>query len=173
MKKSILAILFGLISLVSSPAMAGQQFIDNSGYAVSGYDVVAYWDLKQNSVGTPQPSAIPGKKTITTKYNGANWAFSSVANRDKFLKNPSKYLPAFDGHCAYGVAQGGKVPANPNLWRIVDGKLYLNITKVVSGLWEKDVSGFIKTAQNNWTGLKAKSSPKRNAPDFESKHAPL
>lgn len=173
MKNSLIAILFGFVALFSTPAVAGQQFIDNSGYAISGYDVVSYWDLKQSAIGSPQPGAIPGKKNITTKYNGVNWAFSSVANKEKFLKDPTKYLPAFDGHCAYGIAQGGKVPTNPNLWRIVDGKLYLNITKTVSGLWEEDVPGFIKTAEKNWTALKTQSSPKRNAPDFETKYAPL
>ena len=58
--------------------------------------------------------------------------------------------PQYDGHCAYGLSRGGKVPANPNLWRIVDGKLYLNITPQVVGFWEADIPGLIKQANNNW-----------------------
>ena len=166
--------LAGLISAVlTAPAFAGPQFIDKSGFAVSGYDVVAYWGLKQAPVGQEQPKGVPGKKSITADYNGAKWAFSSTANRDAFLKNPAKYAPAYDGHCAYGAAQGGKVPTNPNLWRIVDNKLYLNITKNVVGFWEKDVPGHIVTADKNWPGLEPKDSPNRNAPNWDASNAPV
>ena len=172
MKKSIFSAFFSFILFLNTPLLAGPQFVDESGYAASGYDVVAYWSLKQNAVGAAQPVAIPGKKSITAEFNGAKWAFSSKANKDEFLKNPSKYVPAYDGHCAYGVAQGAKVPANPNFWRIVDGKLYLNITKPVVGYWEKDIKGFIKTADKSWTSLQKGSSPKQNAPGFNANSAP-
>lgn len=172
MKKSIFTALFSFILFLNTPLMAGPQFIDESGYAASGYDVVAYWSLKPNKVGAAQPAAFPGKKSITAEFNGAKWAFSTKENRDEFLKNPSKYVPAYDGHCAYGVAQGAKVPANPNFWRIVDGKLYLNITKAVSGYWEKDIPGFIQSADKTWQGLQANNSPKQNAPGFNSNMAP-
>ena len=160
-------------ALLTGPALAGPQFIDKSGFAVSGYDVVSYWSLKQGAVGQAQPKGVPGKKSITAEYNGAKWAFSTAANRDAFLKNPAKYAPAYDGHCAYGAAQGGKVPTNPNLWRIVDNKLYLNVNTAVVGFWEKDIPGLIKKADTNWPGLEAKASPDRNAPKFDSSNAPI
>lgn len=34
------------------------------------------------------------------------------------------------------VTKGGEVPGNPNLWRIVEGNLYLNITPNVVILFE-------------------------------------
>lgn len=173
MNYKIFTIIFGLITLIITPAFAGPQFVDKSGYAVSGYDVVAYWDLKSNPVGQSQTAGVKGKKSITAKYNNAEWAFSSVANKDKFLSNPSKYAPEFDGHCAYGVSQGGKVPTNPNLWRIVDNKLYLNISKLVVGFWEKDIPGLIKVGHKKWQGLEKGSSPMRNATDFDAMHAPV
>ena len=114
---------------LATTAFAGPQYIDRTGYAASGYDVVAYFDLDQTPVGMDQPAAIPGRADITADYNGATFAFSTEANRDRFLANPAAFAPQYDGHCAYGVAQGSKVPANPNLWRVVDGKLYLNILK--------------------------------------------
>ncbi|GAG25075.1 unnamed protein product, partial [marine sediment metagenome] len=128
MKRMALA-LVGAVMFTSS-AFAGQQYVDKTGFAVSGYDVVSFWDQKQTPVGKVQSKAVPGKASITAEYNGAKWAFASEANRDKFKASPAKYVPAYDGHCAYGVAVGGKVPGNPHLWRIVDNKLYLNITKV-------------------------------------------
>ena len=143
-------------------AQAGPQYVDESGYAVSGYDVVSFYELAQSPVGNRQPEAVPGKTSITAKYNGATWAFATEANRDRFVANPEKYAPAFDGHCAYGIAQGGKVPGNPNLWRIVDGTLYLNITPQVVGFWEKDISGNLVKAATNWTGLESDSASERS-----------
>ncbi len=145
-----LALAAALSALTLGAAQAGPQYVDESGYAVSGYDPVAFFDLKQNAVGQKQPEAVPGKSTITAEYNGATWAFASEANREKFLADPEKYAPVYDGHCAYGVAQGGKVPGNPNLWRIIDGKLYLNITPTVVGFWEKDIDGFLVKSEEIW-----------------------
>jgi YHS domain-containing protein len=148
--------------MIAGVAEAGPQYVDETTFAVSGYDVVAYHSLEQAPVGQRQPEAVPGKADITAEYNGATWAFASEENRDKFVANPELYAPAFDGHCAYGVAQGGKVPANPNLWRIVDGTLYLNITPNVVGFWEEDIPSQITTAEGNWSGgLEVKdASPK-------------
>ncbi|GJL80400.1 MAG: hypothetical protein DHS20C01_00340 [marine bacterium B5-7] len=156
-------LLFYLVSV----SYAGDQYVDKTGLALSGFDTVAYFDLEQSPVGTPQPAAVPGDPNITAEYNGATWAFSSEENRDRFLANPEKYAPHYDGHCAYGVALGGKVPGNPNLWRIVDDKLYLNVTKVVVGFWEEDVDGFINKAQSNWSGLEPKPASENPIPEFD------
>jgi len=149
-------------------AFAGPQYLDKTGYAVSGYDVVAYYSLKQNPVGSAQPEAVRGNKKYTAEYNGSKWAFSTKKNLDKFVANPAAYAPQYDGHCAYGVSLGGKVPANPNLWRIRDGKLYLNITKDVVGFWEEDIAGNLKKSTRLWPGLENKGSPKRVIPFFTS-----
>ncbi|MEM7752565.1 MAG: YHS domain-containing (seleno)protein [Pseudomonadota bacterium] len=149
-------------------ALAGDQFIDETGYAVSGYDVVAYFDLEQSAVGAAQPEGVPGNKNITAEFNGATFAFATEANRDTFLANPAQFAPQYDGHCAYGVSKGGKVPGNPNLWRIVDGKLYLNITKNVVGFWEEDIPGNISLAENNWTGIEPKPASTNTIPEFTS-----
>ncbi len=153
---------------MASAAFAGDQYVDETGFAVSGYDVVAYFSLDQNPVGQSQPAAVPGDASITADYNGATFAFSTEANRDAFVANPAKYAPQYDGHCAYGVAQGGKVPANPYLWRIVDGKLYLNITDVVVGFWEEDIPGNLTLSESNWVSLDPTPASDRTIPKFTS-----
>ncbi len=153
---------------IGTSAFAGDQYIDETGFAVSGYDVVAYFDLAQAPVGQSQPAAVPGNASITAEYNGAKFAFSTEANRDRFVANPAAYAPQYDGHCAYGVSRGGKVPANPNLWRIVDDKLYLNITDVVVGFWEEDVPGNINLAENNWASIEPDAASDRTIPKFSS-----
>lgn len=159
-------------SLTAGPLMAGDQYIDGTGFAVSGYDVVAYFSLPQSEVGTPQVEGVPGRADITAEYNGATFAFSTEENRDLFVADPAKYAPQYDGHCAYGISQGGKVPANPNLWRIVDDKLYLNITDVVVGFWEEDIPGLIGAAETNWSGLEGDAASERPIPKWSSS-APL
>lgn len=170
-----LAAAFG--AFLSSAALAGPQYVDETGFANSGYDVVAYFDLAQAPVGSPQPKAVPGREDITAEYNGATFAFATEGNRARFLEDPEKYAPQFDGHCAYGVVvgnegKGGKVPGNPHLWRIVDGKLYLNITESVAGFWEEDIPGHIATANDNWTGIEDDPASERAIPQF-SPSAPI
>jgi YHS domain-containing protein len=164
--KTLLASALSL--LLATSAFAGDQYVDGTGFAVSGYDVVAYFDLPQSDVGAAQSAAVPGRADFTAEYNGAKFAFASAENRDKFLANPASYAPQYDGHCAYGVAKGGKVPGNPNLWRIVDGKLYLNITKNVVGFWEEDIPGNITVAETNWKGLEPADASADKIPDFSS-----
>ncbi|SPH20290.1 hypothetical protein ASD8599_01025 [Ascidiaceihabitans donghaensis] len=152
----------------ASAAFAGDQYVDETGFAVSGYDVVAYFDLPTNAVGTPPAAPVAGNAGITAEYNGSTFAFSSEENRDKFAANPAQFAPQFDGHCAYGVAKGGKVPANPYLWRIVDDKLYLNITDVVVGFWEEDIPGNITLAGSNWVDIEADAASGSTIPKFSS-----
>ena len=153
----------------STAAFAGDQYVDETGFAVSGFDVVAYRSLDQAPVGASQPAAVPGRADITAEWNGATFAFATEANRDAFVSNPEYYAPQYDGHCAYGVSKGGKVPANPNLWRIVDDKLYLNITKNVVGFWEEDIPGNINLAEGNWPGIESAAASTNTIPNFTSK----
>lgn len=165
-KKSALAMAFAIA--LSATAWAGPQFIDSSKFAVSGFDTVSYFDLQQSAIGSPQASPLPGKVAITAEYNGSKFAFASEENRKRFLADPAKFAPQYDGHCAFGVANGGKVPGNPKLWRIVDGKLFLNIKDTVVSQWEENIPGNIKSAQKNWTKLEKKAASKAVIPNFTS-----
>jgi YHS domain-containing protein len=167
------ALVLGFVtSALTTVALAGDQFVDQTGYAVSGYDVVAYRGLDQAPVGSAQPKAVAGRADITADFNGATFAFATAANRKAFLSNPEYYAPQYNGHCAYGVSKGGKVPGNPHLWRIVEDKLFLNITKNVVGFWEEDISGHITLAEGNWPGVESKPASTNPIPGYQST-APL
>ena len=165
--KALVAAVFAAAMSVSV-SFAGDQFVDKTGYAASGYDVVSYFDLAQSPVGQSQPAPLAGSKSLTTEYNGATFAFASKANLDRFLANPDGYAPQYDGHCAYGVAKGNKVPGNPTLWRIVKGKLYLNITKSVVRFWEQDIPGNLKKSKSKWKSLDARPASHDRVPSFKS-----
>lgn len=157
---------------VSGSTLAGEQYLDQTGFAASGYDVVAYFELPQAPIGEPQPLPVAGSAAFTAEWNGAMWAFVSAENRDRFLADPGRYAPAYDGHCAYGVASGYKVPANPALWRIVDGRLYLNITEDVVRSWNRDIPGYIAQSEAYWSEIEIEPAADDPVPDFDPSAAP-
>ena len=73
------------------------------------------------------------------------------------MANPAKYIPAFGGYCAFGTAMGFKFDGDPNVWKIVDNKLYLNLSKDIQTRWEGKVTEFIGTANTNWKTIKDKT----------------
>ena len=112
--------------------------------AIKGADPVAYFSLQQGA------DAIKGSKAISAEWNGATWHFANEENRSTFLANPEKYAPQYGGYCAFAVSHGFTKPTDPDAWRIVDGKLYLNLSKGIQKKWLKDVPGNIKRADANW-----------------------
>ncbi len=62
-------------------------------------------------------------------------------------------IPQYGGYCAFGMSQGHAVPVDPEAWKIVDGKLYLNYNKDIQKEWFKDIPGHIHEANENWPKL--------------------
>lgn len=113
----------------------------SDGLAVRGYDAVAYFTLQNAVEGNPQ---------FTYAWNGAKWIFSSAENLEKFRANPAAYAPQFGGYCAYAVSHGHTADGDPQAWKVVDGKLYLNYSPEVKQMWEKEQDKFIKDGETNW-----------------------
>ena len=124
-------------------SLAGEQYTKR-GYAVSGYDAVAYF-----TIGKPTK----GDKKISTEWNNAKWLFSSEEHKELFLANPEKYAPAYDGHCAFAAGIGRKVSAKPTLWKIIDDRLFLNYSKRANASWLENPEGYIKEGDINWVEL--------------------
>lgn len=122
-------------------ALAAQEVNIVDGYALHGYDPVAYF-----TIGAPTP----GKSEFVAEHDGATYRFSSAENRDLFIGDPEKYAPQYGGFCAFGTAMGRKFDGDPLAWRIVDGKLYLNLNKQVQERWITDIPGFVRSADHNW-----------------------
>ncbi|MBI3433631.1 MAG: YHS domain-containing protein [Proteobacteria bacterium] len=122
--------------------------VDAKGVAVRGYDPVAYF-----TAGAPTK----GSDEFQAKHQGATYHFASAANRDAFMKEPAKYAPAFGGFCAMGAVFGKKLDGDPSLWRIVDGKLYLNVGAPAAKRWREDIAGNITKANANWPKIMEKA----------------
>jgi YHS domain-containing protein len=143
------AIVISLCVLAALPALALEPVNKTllGGVAIKGYDPVAYF-----TDGKP----VKGSKEFTMEWQKATWRFASAKNRDLFAKEPEKYTPQYGGYCAYAVSQGYTADIDPERWKIVGGKLYLNYSEKAQGLWEKDISGHIAAADKNWPKLLAK-----------------
>ncbi|NJO31896.1 MAG: YHS domain-containing protein [Rhodospirillales bacterium] len=157
-----LSVLIGALAAawigLAAPAFAGPEvntstgvvLVDGKpapGLAVHGFDVVAYF-----TEGKP----VQGDATHATVYKEATYRFATQANLAAFKANPAKYEPAFGGYCAYGVSVNAKFDGDPRYWRIVDGKLYLNLDAGIQQAWLKDIPGAIRKAGVNWPKLASK-----------------
>ena len=99
-----------------------------------------------------------GKMSNGTKtYNGGTYLFANKENKEKSMDNPEKYAPQFGGYCAYGVSVGKKFYSDPNIWKIVGDKLYLNLGKNTQKKWNEDISGHITKADSNWMKIEHKA----------------
>jgi YHS domain-containing protein len=143
MDRRALVAAFGVLAFASA-ARAGTPEINlDGGAAVGGYDAVSYFS------GAP----VQGSGDFKTTWKDAEWRFASQANLDAFKASPENYAPQYGGYCAYAVAKGATAPGDPTVYKVVDGKLYLNLSSSVQSLWVKDIPGFIKAADKNWPGV--------------------
>jgi hypothetical protein len=139
----VLAAVAALVVLLPAAALAAPRVNKSflAGVALDGYDPVAYF-----TDGKP----VAGVAEIRHEWNGAVWRFATPEHRDLFAADPAKYAPQYGGYCAYAVSKGYTADIDPEAWKIVDGKLYLNYDLEVQKLWEQDVPGHIRKADENW-----------------------
>lgn len=106
-----------------------------------GYDLVSYHTGKK---------PLRGNGNHVATFEGVTYLFASDDNRKTFEANPAQYLPAFGGYCAFGVSVGKKFVGDPDVWKVVDGELYLNLDTGIQAMWLEDVPGNIVKANANW-----------------------
>lgn len=151
MKKLILIVFISLTTVaLGQTAKRTAQFNLEKGLAIQGYDPVAYFTLKK---------AVKGKASFAATYEGVTYHFSSQANKEAFLKNPSGYEPQYGGWCAFAMGDyGKKVEVDPETFKILDGKLYLFYNAYFNNTlksWNKDEANLKKKADANWKKISA------------------
>jgi hypothetical protein len=87
-----------------------------TGAAILGFDPVAYFIHDR---------AVPGSQTHRIYFAGKVWHFESEANRAAFLADPQVYLPVFGGYDPAAIAAGFAVAGSPELFLILDERIYL------------------------------------------------
>jgi len=120
---------------------------EHSLVGASGYDVVAYHT---------EGEARRGSGFHVAEHEGVTYAFASEENAERFKANPERYVPAYGGYCAYGAALGKKFVADPEVFEVVDGRLFLNLDRDIQAKWNEDQAGHIAKADANWPRIEDK-----------------
>lgn len=123
---------------------SGKDVFRTGGYAINGYDPVAYF---------LENAAVKGVPQYSLEWNGAGWLFSNAQHLELFRKNPERYAPQYGGYCAYGASRGYKASTDPLAFTIAGNKLYLNYSPGVKQEWLKDTAQRIQLADAYWGTL--------------------
>ena len=142
--KKLLLPLFALVLLAAPKLSYAGNAVDT--VAVQGYDLVSY----HQSNGVP----VKGVGNHVVYHDGVGYLFANDSNKKTFTENPEKYLPAYGGYCAFGVTKGKKFEGDPMAYKLVSGKVYLNLSKDVQKIWLEDVPGNIQIADKQWPSIK-------------------
>jgi YHS domain-containing protein len=115
---------------------------DGDGIALQGYDLLSYLEKRPEK----------GKREFSAEHGDVTWLFASEDHRTTFRRDPERYLPAYGGFCAYSVGRGYPATADPRVYSLERGKLYLFFDRAVQTVWEQDQGSILK-ADHNWPTL--------------------
>ena len=115
--------------------------------ALGGYCPVCYIAAGKANMGSSE---------FTAKHDGKIYQFVSAGTKAMFEKEPSKFLPQYNGYCAYGMSLGKKFDSDPTAFSVIDGKIYLNKNAKVQALFSKDTKSHLVKADKEWKAIEMK-----------------
>ncbi len=146
--------LIALLATAASTAHAASSKWNTTSknVAVGGYDLVAYHTEAAAKKGSPKYQAT---------YDGVRFYFSSQTNQARFKATPKKYLPKYNGWCAFAVAmKNAKVPADPKTFKFHNGQLLFFFNDLYQGKkfntkvpWNQNEPTLKTKADQNWPKL--------------------
>lgn len=145
----VCVVLFGAVFAFSkvarvTPLAWGHDKINVSFFsneAIHGYDPVAYFKANE---------AVKGVADYSLEWGGAEWNFSSDANKELFAQTPNKFVPQFGGFCGYAVGKGFTADVDPEIFEIINGKLYLFIGEDEKAQWLEHKEENIRKCEELW-----------------------
>lgn len=132
-----------VLGIASLSLGAVSQRVSTTG--VNGYDLVSFHTGEK---------PLRGNGNHLSTVAGVTYLFVNEENKKAFDANTNKYLPAYGGYCAFGVSVGKKFVGDPDVWRLVDGKLHLNLDTNIQAMWIEDIDGNIKKANSQWAKIR-------------------
>jgi len=122
--------------------------LDAQRVMLKGYSPISYFD-NSPEMGDPQ---------FQVQHGEVVYYFTSNDQKSLFEQNPEKYVPAFGGYCAYGVAKGKHLDIDPKNYKMINGKVHLflrNDEADALALWNKGKEdSMLEDAAANWEILK-------------------
>ena len=133
----------GALAEVRAVAQANSPATERLG--LKGYDPVAYFTLS---------APTPGVADYEYVYDGVRYRFANARHRDMFKANPEKYAPQFGGSCAMNMSSGVRREADPSIWVISNGNLYVFAGTGGAERFRQDAQSNAIKAAANWKNLK-------------------
>jgi YHS domain-containing protein len=133
-----------LVAALLLPGCATRNVISDGAdtqLMLRGNDPVAY-----HTAG----KAMRGDPAIKAEHESLTYRFVSDANRQVFLRDPQRYVPAYGGYCASGAHYGLKSNIGAEIFKIVDGRLYLFGSETSRRHWELDQAENIRLGDWYW-----------------------
>lgn len=141
----ISALMLASMALASCLYAAPAAWRDNAtGFAIGGYDPVAYFTERK-------PRA--GRTGIEHHWGALTWRFASIGNRDAFARHPKAYQPRFAGYDAEALARGFAVEGNPVVWAVHDTRVLFFRDSASLAKWRANPSRITALADANWKKL--------------------
>ncbi len=143
--KSILT----LTVLIYSTSVMAQKYCchDEQEASFDGNDLISYYDGK----------ILKGNTAYQVDHEGQILFFNSKENKDRFLEDPSRYIPSYGGWCSIAMSLDALVKPNYNYYRFDnDGRvMFFEVRAFLNGitLWEKDTLGNKIKADINYQKL--------------------
>lgn len=97
-----------------------------------------------------QPAPVKGDPKITATWDGGLYFFVNDANRELFQKSPEKYAPQYGGYCSNGALYAIMLGGTADVYKIVDGRLFMFGDPSSRRYWEMDQGESIRLADHFW-----------------------
>lgn len=118
---------------------------------MSGYSPVSYIEHNRAEPGSPRYAA---------EHNGVTYFFINDTQRRSFQRNPSRFLPAYGGYCAFGCSVESKFVPDPTSFKIIDGQTHLflkNANVDAKELWSESDPAEVRVKANSFWAAQSKS----------------
>ena len=149
-------------TLIAAASLLGTALAATTASALDEYNVSTGTTLSGAGVALRGSDAVSlasdgtvraGDAAFTHEHDGVAYYFASEETRKRFAEDPARYLPQYGGFCAFGVAIGKKLDADPRFADIVDGRLYLFLNAVAFEKYLADKAGTLAAAKRNWPAM--------------------
>ena len=138
----VIVAFIGMIAAGILPVGLGMhdQISQTDGVALGGYDPISYFEN----------SPAMGLSEFAAEHEGITWHFASAEHLAQFESNPTKFTPAYGGHCSLAMSTGFAVEGEPESYEIIDDKLYIFSGDEVKATFMEDADASIKACDANW-----------------------
>jgi YHS domain-containing protein len=112
---------------------------------LKGYDPVAYFTLSRPTLGVAQYEYV---------FDGVRYRFANAQHLALFKADPDKYAPQFGGSCTMNMSAGVRREADPTVWIISNGNLYVFAGASGAERFRENPNVATARAAANWKTLK-------------------